>query len=60
MPPALRILRKLESIIRAEIENIGKMASDRCGRDMILAMTHEEVVASAGDEPDRSDQVPVS
>lgn len=73
MPPALRVLRKIENIIRSEIENIGGQEvlmpvvnpadiwkesgrwqqidaemgrfQDRSGRDMVLAMTHEEVVA---------------
>ena len=73
MPLALRVLRKIESIVRSEIENIGGQEllmpvvnpaeiwkesgrwqqidaemgrfQDRSGRDMVLAMTHEEVVA---------------
>lgn len=73
LPPALRVMRRIEAIIREEMEAIGAQEilmpvvnpadiwkesgrwyqidaemgrfSDRAGRDMVLAMTHEEVVA---------------
>ncbi|MEL6527700.1 MAG: proline--tRNA ligase, partial [Chloroflexota bacterium] len=73
LPLAQRSLRKIENIIREEMDNIGGQEitmpvvhpadvwketnryyevgsemtrfQDRSGRDMVLAMTHEEVVA---------------
>jgi len=73
MPLGYRVIRKIEAIIREEMDRIGgqemlmpfvhtadiwketeryyqvgsEMArfEDRAGRDMVLAMTHEEVVA---------------